>query len=217
MKKIFTLFMITSLIVVMSGCAKTTDINDTPSPQSPINGDENGDINENVNDANIIDNDVYEDDIDTTSGISGAGTYLNSLRGVDSTLRQTVTDMDAATIDVNDKDYITKSADYYKRRAAAYQTALNSVNGMTVDAANRSYNDSIVSYYQNGYDTYNNLATKYGTFKTIDDETAYKNGLGKTAYDIKTDLRSGYENALNALDIDFTTNNGTTTNKVVTP
>lgn len=228
MKKLFTLFLIASLVFVFNGCARNTDIEDTPSPQSPIYGDENGNINEGYGNYNGIDrngtntngigtngtgangtgtNGTGRNGTNTTTGISGSGTYLNSLRDVDGTLRSTVRDMDSQTIDTNDKDYLSKSAASYRSRAAAYQTALNSVRGMNVDAANRSYNDSIVSYYQNGYDTYNNLANKYGTFKTTDDEQAYRSGLGRSAYDIKTDVRTGYENALRSMGI-----NGDTTN-----
>ncbi|MBC7960556.1 MAG: hypothetical protein H7X94_11855 [Vallitaleaceae bacterium] len=197
MKRILTLFLALSFIFVFNGCTKTTDINDTPSPQSPINGDDNGDIND----------DAYPDNDTTTNttGINESGTYLSSLRTLDTDLRKSITDMDANTIDVNDKDYLTKSGAAYTKRAQAYQTALNNARKLKADPNNAAYNDSIIAYYQNGYDTYNNLGTKYGTFKTMNDETTYKSGLGKDLYDVKADVRTGYENALRSLGINDNT------------
>lgn len=214
MKKFFMSILVIAFTFSLMGC------NSSPSPQAPINGDANGDINEDVypdtsgtdyntttgtNYTYTTDTGYNTDSVDYTDTTAIGTPYATSLGNIDGTLRKTLTDMDLVKINSTDPNYLTNSADYYTRRANAYRTALDEINKLDVGTTNKDYNDTIITYYQNGYDTYNNLATKYGTFKTVNDETDYKNGLGKTAYDIKTNLKSAYDKALNSLGITTTT------------
>lgn len=239
MNKFFTSILVIAFTVSLVGCGSSA-----PSPQDPINGDANGNINDNVY-PNTTTGTGYNTTTDYGTGYDTTGTdyttgtgtgyttdttgtgydtttgytsststntpYATSLGDIDGTLRKSLTDMDLVKLNATDKNYLPSSVDYYTRRANAYRTALDSLNKLSVGTTSKAYNDTIASYYQNGYDTYNNLATKYGTFKTVNDETAYKSGLGKTAYDVKTDLRSAYDKALNSLGIATTTTNKTAT------
>lgn len=198
MKKIIALFFVLSVLFVFNGCARFNDDNDT------IPGD---DVNNNETDLDGADDisAVPQGQPRATNLNNNTGTnntpYVTSLRDLDGTLQDSITDLDNMTIDANDKDYFTKQSDYYGRRASAYQKALNSARRLDYTGNTREDHDAIISYYQNGYDTYNKLSTRYKNFNTIEEERAYRDGEGREAYDLAPDITDAYERAVRSLGI----------------
>ncbi|PKM52248.1 MAG: hypothetical protein CVV02_02460 [Firmicutes bacterium HGW-Firmicutes-7] len=194
MKKLLALFIIFGLVLVLNGCAR--DLNDDTVPE--------GTPNDNSLIPNGTDNNTQNlSNTNTPMGGTNLTPYTTSLQELDGTLRSSVTDLDGMKVDTNDKDYLTKQSDYYSKRADAYRTALNGVNRLSYTGNNRQDHDAIVSYYQNGYDTYNKLSNQYRRFTTIDDERSYRNGIGRNAYDLAPDVSDTYERALRSVGIKY--------------
>jgi len=195
MKKLITLFFILSIVFVFNGCARNND-NDL------IPGDDNTtDIN-NPDDISAVPQGVPKATSLNNRNNTGTETpYVTSLRDLDGTLQDSIGELDNMTIDANDKDYFTKQSDYYSRRASAYQKALNSARRLDYTGNTREDHDAIISYYQNGYDTYNKLSSKYKNFRTVEEERAYREGEGRDSYDLAPDITDAYERAVRSLGL----------------
>lgn len=196
MKKIFILFFILSLIFTFNGCTRVNDndaIPNTDNNQTDINDEDLSAIPQGVPKTTNLNN--------TTENNNGNTPYVTSLRDLDGSLQNSITELDAITIDTNDKDYFNKQSDYYGKRASAYQKALNSARRLSYTGNTREDHDAIISYYQSGYDTYNKLSSKYKGFKSVEEERAYREGDGKDAYDLAPDISDAYERAVRAIGI----------------
>lgn len=192
MKKLLVLFILLGFIFALNGCARNDD-NDI------IPGDE-------PEDAALRPDGTVQQNAQPLSNTTVTGNqtpYTTSLQELDGTLRSSVQDLDGMTFDTNDTDYLPKQSDYYSRRASAYRNALNGINRLSYTGNNRQDHDAIVSYYQNGYDTYNKLSTRYKGFNSIDDEKAYRDGDGRDAYDLSPDISDTYERALRSVGIGY--------------
>lgn len=199
MKKIITLFFILSLVFLFNGCRRVNDdidiIPDTEDDQTDINGEDDiSAVPQGVPNTTNLNN-------DTNTGDTGNTPYVTSLRDLDGTLQDSITELDNTTIDANDKDYFTKQSDYYARRASAYQKALNSARRLNYTGNTREDHDAIISYYQSGYDTYNKLSSKYRGFRSVEEERAYREGEGRDAYDLAPDISDAYERAVRSIGI----------------
>lgn len=163
------------------------------------------------NDIDVIDEDVPLGNTTTrvgnaTTRIGGTTSlmgddYQTSLSEIDRRLYNSLNDMDDTEFDENDDNYIMNKRAYYQRTANAYKRALDDIGTINYTGDNSEYHDTVIGYYQNGYDTYNNLYTEYDTFETIDDEKTYINEVGTTPFDLRTDVRDAYDNVLNNLRI----------------
>lgn len=201
MRKFFTLLFVLSMLLAFSGCTKTDDLKDNTNNGANV-GDK-GKVDENKDNST----DIKETGI--PQGAANDDDYITSIKDIDSRFRKALDDMAKdGDVDVNDSNYLTKRGDYYTNTAKAYRTALDEINKTTYTDENKAYHNALVDYYRSGYDTYNNLAKKYSTFKSVNDETAYKAGEGRDAYDISDDLKKAYEDALRKLGIDFDKTNG---------
>lgn len=202
MKRILTLLLILNFIFIFNGCARR-DINDT-------NDMLDNDINDDFLDDNIPEANPnftgYNNDYITGNGNGipnnyNDDSYTTSLQRIDDDLRAALGNVDNMRYDVNDDDYLVRSRGSYTARANAYKTALNAANRLNYSTNNRDYHDTIVSYYQTGYDKFNDLSTRYGGFTNMDDETTFRNEVGETYFDVDNNVRRGYEDALRSLNI----------------
>lgn len=202
MKKFIALFIILSFLFVVSGCEAFRRNNDLNNNE--LNGDTtNGDFMDGNSPGTIQDPDTNEIPQGAPLGTTSELPYATSVRDLDGTLRRSINDLDRVKIDRNGDDYLVRQGEYYQKRADAYKKALDGINNVSYTGNNRNDHNALISYYQNGYDTYNSLATKYRGFKTIDDERAYRTGEGRNAYDLMPEINDAYNRSLNSLGIKY--------------
>ncbi|PKM94282.1 MAG: hypothetical protein CVU84_12555 [Firmicutes bacterium HGW-Firmicutes-1] len=200
MKKSLVLLIVLSLTFALNGCARNDDIgNDDIGNDALTPGNTSEDL---ILNPDGTANNTQRQNKATPMGTGQQTPYATSLRDLDGTLRTSVTDLDKVKIDANDKDYLKKQSDYYSQRASVYRKALNSVNRLSYTGNNRKDHDAIISYYQNGYDTYNNLSKKYNSFTSIEEERAYRDG-DRDAFDLAPNINDAYERAIRSLGIRY--------------
>lgn len=154
----------------------------------------NVETTDDVTGNNTNDTDNYTND--TGNNTNDTGNYTTSVRDIDDALRSKIDELDNQNL--NDMDYPTRT-EYYKSRAAAYQTALNNLAKLNPNNKYTNYNDAIRSYYQKGYDLYTNYANRYTTITTTDQEKTFLDELGEEGREIGADIQKGYSDAINAL------------------
>ena len=211
MKKLYKLLAALSLVAVLTACAGYDDMDD--------DNDENGNTTNGTDNNNGTGNEADEpipgalpnngtgnntgNNTNNQIGSADNTAYVRSLGDIDRTLRTSIGDMDKQVYDVNDPEYLKNTRAGYSSRAAAYRRALDDLNKLNYTGTDRSYHNAVRNYYQGGYDLYNGLYDKYGTFNTLDDESAYRQSIGDNGYRIGTSLQSAYDDALRGMKIDY--------------
>lgn len=199
MKRFLALFIILSILISLNGCTAFRRNDRT----NYNNGIDNNSIDYTspgtIRDPNTTTTIPQGTPLGTTSDTP----YATSIRDLDGTLRRSISDLDKVKIDAKSKDYLVKQAEYYTKKANAYKAALNSINKLNYTDNYRNDHNALVSYYQNGYDTYNSLAAKYKGFKTVNEERAYRTGEGRNAYDFIPEVNNAYTRSLDSLGIRY--------------
>jgi hypothetical protein len=210
MKKLVILSFILSFLFVLSGC-QTEDVVD----DGIVNDDT---IDDMVDDTTLYDetlpegstdnlnsteNDALDTDNQDMSALYDQELYVTRLKEIDTNFRTSMDEIGEFDVDTTDEAYLTKRSEYYNTSALAYQTALDEINTLPYNEDYADYHNNVISYYQSGYDINSGLATSYGTFTTLDDETAYRAGMADDDFDISDEVRQSYEDSLLNLGIKY--------------
>lgn len=193
------IFFIIALAFILSSCTVRDDLDLDDNLKDNLKDNLNDNINDNINDNTTTD--IYDDNLPEGFVTPEDDRDLTSLRDINNALNRSLTTTTGKRVNYEDKDYLVNEADYYTNTSNSYKKAYDDFTALNLTGEQSDYYNDISNYYKSGYDTYSVLATKYGRFKTADEEKLYRTGEGKSAYEIKQDLKDSYQKALDKLGV----------------
>jgi hypothetical protein len=193
-KKMYALALVIVTVLAANGCARDN-----------VNNDDNNDMADEYGDNLGFYPQENPDNLPTDESVTPQGTvnenYLASVRGIDDTLRNSISDANLTKADPSDPDYLTKQRDYYNNTASAYKKALDDLKGIDYNDTDTEYYNALTGYYQRGYDMYNAEYDRYGTFNTLDDERTYLDTVGDNYLQFDDAIKRTYDDALRGLGV----------------
>jgi hypothetical protein len=193
-KKMYALALVIVTVLAANGCARDN-----------VNNDYNNDMADEYGDNLGFYPPENPDNLPTDESVTPQGTvnenYLASVRGIDDTLRNSISDANLTKADPSDSDYLTKQRDYYNNTASAYKKALDDLKGLDYNDNDTEYYNALTGYYQRGYDMYNAEYDRYGTFNTLDDERTYLDTVGDNYLQFDDAIKRTYDDALRGLGV----------------